>query len=174
METQLGALRFAVRVYDGLLNGLAALAACLLFAIAVLVAVDAVLQHASFLPRIDGVIELTEYSLYGVTVAAAPWALRNGAHISVDILVDHMPESARAMARRFANMIGCAVALVLVYAGGLAAWKAGEAGRLVFKTFVFPEVWLLLPLPIGALILALEFGLRLAGLRQHQSTTETL
>ncbi|MEQ9459006.1 MAG: TRAP transporter small permease subunit [Alphaproteobacteria bacterium] len=126
METQLGALRFAVRVYDGLLNGLAALAACLLFAIAVLVAVDAVLQHASFLPRIDGVIELTEYSLYGVTVAAAPWALRNGAHISVDILVDHMPESARAMARRFANMVGCAVAW---YWSTPVAWLHGKPGR---------------------------------------------
>lgn len=172
MRTPRTAVQRAVGIYDGLLNGLAVLAACLLFAIAALIALDAVSRHAPFLPRIEGVIELTEYALYGVTVAAAPWALRNGAHISVEILVDAMPARARAAAGVAADAIGCAVALVLVYAGGLAAWKAQEAGRLVFKTFVFPEVWLLLPLPIGAAILALEFALRLAGLRGARAHRE--
>ena len=172
MPTRPGTLRRAVGVYDGFLDGLAALAACILFATAALVALDAVLQHAPFLPRVEGVIELTEYSLYAVTGAAAPWALRKGAQISVEIRVDAMPQGARDAARAIADAIGLSVALVLVYAGGLAAWKADAAGRLVFKTFVFPEVWLLIPLPIGAAILALEFALRLAGLRRRRPVSE--
>jgi TRAP-type C4-dicarboxylate transport system permease small subunit len=165
----------AVRLFDRLIDGLAALAACILLGITFLIAFDALTRHISFAPRVNGVIELTEYALYIVTVLASPWALRLGAHIMVEIVVDTVSPSWKARFAFLANLIGLIVAATLIYAGGLATWKAYSAGTLVFKSFVFPQFWLLLPLPIGACLLFVEFMLRLSGIRgripptlQHQ------
>ncbi|MDF1750262.1 MAG: TRAP transporter small permease [Alphaproteobacteria bacterium] len=166
----------AVRLFDRLIDGLAVLAACILFMITVLIAFDALTRHIPMVPRLNGVIELTEYALYIVTVLASPWALRLGAHIMVEIVVDALSPKWKGYAAVMANLIGLIVAATLIYAGGLATWKAYMAGTLVFKSFVFPQFWLLLPLPIGACLLLIEFILRLSGIRgrlpptlQHQT-----
>jgi TRAP-type C4-dicarboxylate transport system permease small subunit len=161
----------AVRLFDRLIDGLAVLAACILFAITFLIAFDALTRQIPFAPRLNGVIELTEYALYIVTVLASPWALRLGAHIMVEIVTDSLSPKGKSVAAILVNLIGLIVSATLIYAGSLATWKAWMAGTLVFKSFIFPQFWLLLPLPIGALLLLIEFLLRLFGIRGRTPPT---
>ena len=160
-------MRQFLRVNDRLQDGLAVIAGLAIVLNAALIAADVILRNLGIGLTIPGVIEITEYTLYGVLLCAAPWALRRGAHIAVEIATEPLPPRARRLAAFLANTLGLAVCLALVYAGGLAAWKAFAAERLVFKTFVFPEWWLLAPLPVGAGLLALEFVLILLGLRRQ-------
>lgn len=153
-------------IYDRLLEGMAVLAAALLVADAVLITADVLTRNLELGFGIPGVIELTEYGLYLVTVLAAPWALRLGAHVAVEIVVDAVAPTVAHAAEKLANLVGLGVSTTLLYAGGLAAWKAFDGGRLVFKTFIFPEWWLLAPLPFCAAVLGIEFLVRLAGLRK--------
>ena len=117
----------AVRLFDRLIDGLAVLAACILFAITFLIAFDALTRHIPFAPRLNGVIELTEYALYIVTVLASPWALRLGAHIMVEIVTDSLSPKGKSVAAILVNLIGLIVSATLIYAGGLATWKAWMA-----------------------------------------------
>ncbi|MEX0922137.1 MAG: TRAP transporter small permease [Rhodovibrionaceae bacterium] len=152
-------------LYDRLLEAMAVLAAAILVVDALLITADVAARNLALGFGIPGVIELTEYGLYLVTVLAAPWALRLGAHVAVEIVVDALPETAARSAEKLSNLVGLGVSLALLYAGSLATWKSFDGGRLVYKTFIFPEWWLLIALPFCALILAIEFIARLGGIR---------
>lgn len=158
-------------IYDRLLIGMAVLAAAVLVVDALLITADVLTRNLSLGFGIPGVIELTEYGLYLVTVLAAPWALQLGAHVAVEIVVDTISPRLARVAERLANLVGLGVSGALLYAGALAAWKSFAAGRLVFKTFVFPEWWLLAPLPFCAAILGFEFLFRLGGLRSTSKSS---
>lgn len=158
-------------IYDRLLECMAVLAAALLVADALLITADVLTRNLALGFGIPGVIELTEYGLFLVTVLAAPWALKLGAHVAVEIVVDAIPPAFARGAERLANLVGLGVSGALLYAGTLAAWKSFDGGRLVFKTFVFPEWWLLAPLPFCAAILGIEFLARLGDLRKPPRST---
>jgi TRAP-type C4-dicarboxylate transport system permease small subunit len=68
-----------------------ALAACaLLGAMALMICADVLLRNVALIPGVDGLPwsnELSETTLYLVTMLAAPWLLREGKHIRVDIVL---------------------------------------------------------------------------------------
>ena len=158
-------MRRLLAIFDRLLEAMAVLAAAILVADALLITADVLTRNLELGFGIPGVIELTEYGLYVVTVLAAPWALKLGAHVAVEIVVDAVGPGLQRTAERLSNLVGLAVSASLLYAGLLAAWKSFSGGNMVFQTFVFPEWWLLTPLPICAAILGIEFLARLCGLR---------
>lgn len=105
--------------------------------------------------------ELTEYLLYAATFLAAAWTLRQGAHVRVDILLVQLgPHRARRLEQAM-DVIGLAVALVLLGFGSAAALEAWRAGAVQYRNWATPEWLLLLPLPLAGLMLAVEFVLRL-------------
>jgi len=160
-----------LRAYDRLLDVMAAVAAALLVLVALAISLDVVLRNLNFGYGVTGVIELTEYALYAVTILGTPWALRLGAHVAVEIFVEYMPAGTRRVAAVLADLVGLGVAVGLVWAGWLAAGRGLSSGRLVFKTFIFPEWWLLVPLPAMGLFLVIEFLLRLASVRPPPAST---
>lgn len=158
-------MRRLLAIYDGLLDAMAVVAAAILVADALLITADVLSRNLALGFGIPGAIELTEYGLYVVTVLAAPWALKLGAHVAVEIVVDTVGPRARRNAERLSNLVGLAVSASLLYAGALATWKSFSGGNMVFQTFVFPEWWVLAPLPVCAAVLGIEFLARLSGLR---------
>ena len=161
-------MRRLLDLHDRLQDGLAAVAGTAILLNTALIAADVIARNLGVGLRVPGIIEITEYVLYGVMLCASPWALRLGAHVAVEIATEPLPPRAKRLVAQMASTLGLAVCLALVHAGALAAWKAYAADRLVFKTFVFPEWWLLAPLPVGAGLLALEFALILTGLRRRR------
>jgi TRAP-type C4-dicarboxylate transport system permease small subunit len=107
-------------------------------------------------------LELTEYLLYAGTFLAAPWVLRQGAHVRVDAVLTALPRKAAVRLERLIDLIGLGITLVLVYYGALAVLDAWRSDLVARKTWNFDEWLLLLPIPIGALLLAIEFVLRIA------------
>lgn len=146
-----------IRAYNKLLAIMADIAGSILVLAVGAICLDVILRILGIGRGIPGVIEFTEYALYGITFLGAAWALRLGAHVSVEIVVETLPAPLRRSAWRLTNGIGCVVSLMLAYAGILAAWRSWTTMSLVFKTYIFPEWWLLVPLPFGAAILGIEF-----------------
>jgi len=107
-------------------------------------------------------IELTEYMLYGGTFLAAPWVLRQGAHVRVDVVLSMLPKRKAVRLEQFIDLIGLGVALVLLFYGAYAVVDAWRGDLVARKTWNFDEWLLLLPIPISALLLAIEFVLRIA------------
>ena len=94
--------------------------------------------------------EVSEDILYLVTLLAAPWLLRQGQHIRVDIVLRALP---RALAWRL-EWVGdaarpCLLPLFRVVRLPASRPRAISTGAISIKTLVMPEWWMLAPLPVA-------------------------
>jgi TRAP-type C4-dicarboxylate transport system permease small subunit len=154
----------ASALYGRLLEALALVACALLFFMMLVICADVLLRNVALFPRMRGVEwsnEASEASLYLITMLAAPWLLRRGRHIRVDILLRVIP---KRLAWYFewacdCLALGCC-GLLMVY-GAQSALASKAAGALSIKTLITPEWWLLAPLPIAFLLLGIEVLFRM-------------
>jgi len=105
--------------------------------------------------------EISELLLYAITLLAAPWLLREGRHIRVDIVLRALPKRTAYACEWLADVLGLMSCLWLVVYGASAAWKSQQSAALSIKTLVMPEWWFLAPLPACFALLAIEFAFRM-------------
>jgi TRAP-type transport system small permease protein len=147
-------------LYERLLNGLMLVACLLLLGMAVMIGADVVSRNIGA----GGVAvsnELSEDILYLMTLLAAPWLLRQGQHIRVDIVLRVLPTRVAWMLEWVGDIIGLLCCLYFVWYGTLVAVASYSAGAIVIKTLVTPEWWTLAPLPVGFVLLGIEFIFRM-------------
>lgn len=156
-------MRGFFRWYDRLLDLCGFVGAGLICLAAVATVVDAAMRNFEIGYGIAGIVELTEYGLSFLTLIGAAWVLRARGHISIDILIDALPERGRRIAQYCIYAAMLAISLALVVAGGLATLRSIRTGHLVSKTYTFPEWWLQILLPAAGLLLAVECFRRLSG-----------
>jgi TRAP-type C4-dicarboxylate transport system permease small subunit len=147
-------------LFGRLLDGLAALAALMLLAMVVLTTCDIVLRN---LAR-GGFVwanEVSEYALYLTTLLAAPWLLRRSQHVRLDLVLTVVPPRVAWLMEVAGDVLGLAVSLALVRYGFLMTHESLSTGSITIKNLVFPEWWLLAPLPVTFALLAVEFVFRL-------------
>jgi TRAP-type transport system small permease protein len=152
----------------GRLLSLLALAGCaVLFAMMLVICVDVLLRNVRLIPGVYGVAwanEATEYALYLITLLTAPWLLRQGQHIRVDIVLRVIPRRIAWYCEWLCDLTAFAVCLVIAYA----AWKATASSMainaMVVKTLAIPEWWLLAPLQVTFVLLAIEVLFRMTRL----------
>lgn len=148
------------RYYGHLYRLLGALVAVLIAFMAVGITVDVVLRNAGF-GVIAWMLEATEYSLFVATFMGAPWVLRKGAHVRVDVVVNVLPPGLSRAAEIFANLIALAVAGVLFYYALRVGVTAHAEGARAIKEFIFPEWWIFAVVVASAALLIVEIALRL-------------
>ena len=105
--------------------------------------------------------EISELMLYAITMLAAPWLLREGRHIRVDILLRALPKKAAYVSEWISDIVGFACCLWMLWYGAAAALNSHQAGAQSIKTLVMPEWWFLVPLPACFALLAVEFVFRM-------------
>jgi len=150
--------------FGALIEALALLASLALLAMVAIICADVLTRNVAVpgLPR--GVAwsnEVSELLLYAITLFAAPWLLREGRHIRVDIVLRALPKRAAYACEWIADVLGLVSCLWLVVYGSSAAWKSQQSAALSIKTLVMPEWWFLAPLPICFALLAVEFVFRM-------------
>src|SRR5712691_8394268 len=80
--------------YGKLLNALALAACAILFLMTLMICADVLLRNVRLIPGVNGLAwsnEVSEGTLYLVTMLTAPWLLRQGRHIRVDVLLRVVP-----------------------------------------------------------------------------------
>jgi TRAP-type transport system small permease protein len=146
-------------VYGRLLDALAIAAALILLAMVVLVSTDILLRDIAG----AGVVwanEVSEYALYIMTLLTAPWLLRRGQHVRLDIILTLVPARVAWLMEAAGDVLGFAISLMLVRYGSLMAFDSARVGAITIKNLVFPEWWLLAPLPAAFALIAIEFVFR--------------
>jgi TRAP-type C4-dicarboxylate transport system permease small subunit len=148
------------RQYGHLLDGMLALAGALLLVMTVMIGLDVFTRNigAGGIPPSN---ELSEDSLYLITLLAAPGLLRQGQHIRIDIVLRALPPRAGWLLEWVGDVVGLACCLVFVWYGVRAAAASFADGAVSIKTLVLPEWWLLAPMPVAFALLAIEFGFRM-------------
>jgi TRAP-type transport system small permease protein len=146
--------------YGRVLDALLVLAAGLILVMALVIGGDVVLRNLGT-RGLPWSAEISEDILYLVTLFAAPWLLRQGQHIRVDILLRVLPRPLAWALEWVGDLLGFACCLYFIAYGTRVAAESYASGALSIKTLVTPEWWLLAPLPIAFALVAIEFLFRM-------------
>jgi len=150
--------------YGRLLEAFALVACALVFGMMLMICADVLLRNVRLIPSIAGLEwsnEISEGALYLVTMLTAPWLLRRGQHIRVDIVLRAVPKQVGWIFEWAVDVLGFACCLFIAYYGTRAAVASFKAGSVSIKTLVTPEWWLLSVLPVAFLALSLEMLFRM-------------
>jgi len=145
--------------FGRLFEALAALASAILLAMVAVVSADILLRDA-FGSGISWANEVSEYALYVITVLTAPWLLRRGQHVRIDIVLTMVPPQIAWLMEALGDLLGFSVCLVLVCHGVSMSYDSWTTGSTTIKNLIFPEWWLLSLLPACFVLLAIEFVFR--------------
>jgi TRAP-type C4-dicarboxylate transport system permease small subunit len=142
------------KLYDGLLGGLAAFAGAAFGALAFIVAYEVLKRWLGWRPP-GWPVAVSEFTLLYATVLAAPWILRHSGHAQVTTLIVFLPPRTRLALGRVVSLLGALVcALVAWYALRVTLGAQG----LEIRSFAMPKWVVYAPLPLGFLLLAVEFA----------------
>jgi TRAP-type C4-dicarboxylate transport system permease small subunit len=161
------------RAYDRIIDGLAIVAAFGIALITALVCADVLLRNAG-LPTIPWQLEISEYAQYAVTFLGAPWVLRLGGHVRVDMMIN-LVGPARAFVLEFvADLFGLFASLVLFGYGLYTVYLTWRDNQLQIKMLVVPE-WIIFSVVVfSGLLLATEFIRRLRRERTRKRDSATI
>lgn len=145
--------------YGHLLTFLAALVALSIGLIAVLIALNLVLIKMQW-GSIWWLYEAVEYALFVGVFIGAPWVLRQGAHVRVDVLVSALPKAVAARLEQVMDVAGSGLCLILFYYGIRATLSEFEDGTLPDKDLRIANWYMVAVFAGSFLLLAVEFLLR--------------
>lgn len=152
------------RAWGRLLEAFALGACALIAAVTLMICLDVLLRNVPLVPGVQGLAwsnELSETGLYLLTMLAAPWLLREGKHIRIDIVVRVLPKRVGWACEWLSDAIALACCVCVVAYGSRATWESFSQGSITIKTLVLPEWWALAPLPVAFALLAVEVLLRM-------------
>ncbi|CAN7758872.1 TRAP transporter small permease [Bradyrhizobium sp. LjRoot220] len=155
------------RLIGRLCVALVGLACALLFGMMLVICADVLLRNLAVPGMSRGFAlasDLSESAIYLMTLLAAPFLLRSGRHIRIDILLHMVPARIGWLMELFAAsaMLFCCVAMV--WYGFVVTGRSAGSDAILIKTVVYPEWWSLLPLPCVFVLLSLEAIFRLRSL----------
>jgi len=156
-------------MFGRLLHALAMAAALILLAMVVVVTSDILLRNSTG-GGFAWANEVSEYARYLMTLLAAPWLLRRGQHVRLDIILTLVPARVAWLMEAAGDALGFCVSVVLVRYGLAMTADSARLGAITIKNLVFPEWWLLAPLPATFALLAIEFVFRFDRLLKGERT----
>jgi len=151
--------------YGRVLDALALVACALILGMTLMICADVFLRNVRIIPAAVGLEwanEISEAMLFLVTLLTAPWLLRRGQHIRVDIVLRAVPPRLGWVFEWIVDSLGLGCCALIAWYSARAAWASFAAASLSIKTLITPEWWLLsvLPLAFAALTLEMLFRMR--------------
>lgn len=129
-----------------------------LFAVAI--SLDLILRLMG-VGNLPGVQEIIEYLFFAGVFLSAPWVLRIGAHVRVDLVISNLPPKVARALDRLLDLLGLSICLVLLWFGTVNLKFAYLFNSLQMKYYHVPEWWLLSVFVVSLSLLVLEFACRL-------------
>jgi TRAP-type C4-dicarboxylate transport system permease small subunit len=148
------------RIYARILDAMLLLASLLLLIMTLMIGADVLFRNigAGGIPPAN---ELSEDCLYLITLLTAPGLLRLGQHIRVDIVLRALPNRVGWLLEWIGDGMGFVCCLYFVWYGIGVTVASYSSGAISLKTLVMPEWWLLWPMPVAFVLVAIEFLCRM-------------
>jgi TRAP-type C4-dicarboxylate transport system permease small subunit len=150
--------------YGKLLDGFALVACALVFGMTLMICADVLFRNVRIVPGLAGLEwanEISEAMLYLITMLTAPWLLRRGQHIRVDIVLRAVPKQVGWLMEWAVDVLALTCCALMAWYSARATLASFQAGSVSIKTLVTPEWWLLTALPLAFLALTLEMLFRM-------------
>ena len=153
-------LSVMIGVFERVTLWMAIVAACLILAMSCWITYDVLTRY--FLDFASPwAFDLSEYALIWITFLGAPWVLLQDRHVRVELLVDALPQPIQKMLGVGISLIASFTCLILTWKTGVAALQYFENGIMMPRIWRIPRVYPFCIIPIGSLILAVAFAVRL-------------
>ncbi len=143
--------------FDRLVDFLALVAGLALVGLTVLISFDVLARYFRLFAT-PWTLDIAEYLLYIITFLGAPWVLKDGGHIAIDMFVQQLKPLPRRRAVTATNVVGAAVCIILFFYACRTWWRSFSENILIYETFTFPEWYLFSVAPPIFLILAVIFS----------------
>ena len=145
------------------------LASAMVLIMTLLIGTDVGLRNAG-LGGVAWSNEASEYMLYLITLLSAPWLLRQGKHIRIDIVLRALPPRVGWTLEWIGDLLGLLCSLYFVWYGMKVLVASYLAGSISIKTLIIPEWWLLAPMPLAFVAVSIEFVFRMHRLARAERT----
>ena len=106
--------------------------------------------------HVPGLFDLSIYSLIIFTFLSAAYTLREGKHISVDLLSSHLPEGARVGLEISAYTAALFFVVILGWFGWKWAYMSFASGVMTISETPIPKGILISAIVLGAFLLSLQ------------------
>lgn len=155
----------AGRWFDRLLWLLACVAAAIVVAIACAIFYEVISRYFFNKPS-RWVVQFSEYGLVFLGFLAAPWVLRDEAHVKVEMLTELISNGARQRMFAITSWVGALMCGILAWVSAIYAWELYERGEMIFRSIITPKWPMLAVITLGLALMAIQFVRRaLAGER---------
>jgi TRAP-type C4-dicarboxylate transport system permease small subunit len=147
-------------LFDKLLNGMAALAGVILVFIVGAVCYTIGMRYF-FRQTTIWIMQTTEYALLWIVFLATTWLLREGGHITTDIIYVHLNEKTKAYLDATMFFIGGLACAIMLYFGVTYMYECITCNVTDVRAVTVPKSAVFVIIPIGSLLLTIQF-LRMA------------
>jgi TRAP-type C4-dicarboxylate transport system permease small subunit len=148
-----------VRFFDYLLRVSSIIAGTVLVGMVFSVNIEVFLRYFLARPTIWAA-DVTVYGLIYATFIPAAWVLSKGGHTKVEVIVDRLRPRTRHFLNGITSFVGGCVSAVFCYFSLMLTIRSIEFGHVFAKAFIIPRWPVQIVMPIGTLLLTLQFFLR--------------
>ena len=143
--------------FDRVIDFMAFLAGLLLVGAVLIVSLEICMRYFVQRPQV-WTVEVCEYILFALAFLGAPWLLKKGGHVSVDILAERMTPRVRGYLGFFSSLTGIVISGIIAWFSAVTAWDCYVNGVVVTKTLTIPKHYFLWLITLGYLLLLMEFA----------------
>jgi C4-dicarboxylate transporter DctQ subunit len=146
----------AARIFDGVLDFGAILAATLLLAVMLATTIKVIFRYGLH-EGLIGIDQISGSLLLYITFLGAAWVLRREEHVTIDLLVTGRSPKTRRRLHVIASITGALVCLTLTVFGTLEVVGSWQRGILIPAELEIPRAINLAVIPLGSALLCLQF-----------------
>jgi C4-dicarboxylate transporter, DctQ subunit len=143
-------------LFDKLLNIMAALAGIILVFIVGAVCYTIGMRYF-FRQTTIWIMQTTEYALLWIVFLATTWLLREGGHITTDIIYSHLSNKAKAYLDAIMFIVGGLACAVMLYFGITYTYECITSNVTDVRAVTVPKSVVFVIIPIGSLLLTIQF-----------------
>ena len=144
------------RLFDELLNVMAALAGVILVFITAAVCYTIGMRYL-FTKTTIWIMQTTEYALLWIVFLATTWLLREKGHITTDLIYTHLNKNAKRYLDCIMFVIGGLACAVMVYFGIVYTNECIAKGVTDVRAVTVPKWIIFIIIPIGSILLTTQF-----------------
>ena len=143
-------------IFDRVIDVMAALAGAILVFITAAVCYTIGMRYL-FTKTTIWIMQTTEYALLWIVFLATTWLLREGGHITTDLIYTHLNEKAKHTLDCIMFVIGGLACVIMVYFGMDYVRECIIKGITDVRAVTVPKWTVFVVIPIGSVLLTIQF-----------------
>lgn len=145
------------RIMDLFTNIMAIIGGVMICGLTLLVSVSVVMRYFLNMPVMWTVI-VSEYLLYTIAFVTAPWVMKQGEHVSVEILEEYLPTKAsKRILHIISGVLGIIACSITAYFACITTYTDMVRGTKMLQAIAMPRYCLLAVMSVSMILMVYYF-----------------